>query len=161
MNLSIPPLYNTEIDSFLLNYDLPYYLGVFSSNNIPKLSKKCVLICNLSNDYQMGTHFVTICRIKNEIMVLDPLALNIANEILLNKLKSITNTFTHLTAPIQSFESRSCGLFCIFFVLLFHKNCSTSIARHGIIQFTTDPAQLNKNDIICIKNIKLLLGMAG
>ena len=151
MALSFPPLYNIEIDEFLSRYDLPHYIGVFSSNTIPKLPRKCVFICNLSNDYQTGTHFITICRINKELIILDSLALNMANSMLLRKLRSIAKTVSHLQEPIQSIKSQSCGLFCIFFVLLFHRD---NISR-DILQFNKH--NLRQNDIICAQNVKLLL----
>ena len=155
MTLSNTALYNIEIDDFLSKYELPYYIGVFSSNTIPKLPAKCVFICNLSNDYQDGTHFITICKIFDKLIIFDSLALNMTNDALLKKLQSFASTFIHLREPIQSINSQSCGLFCIFFVLLYHNSCITSIKYHNIIQF--EKYDLKKNDIICAQNIKLLI----
>lgn len=151
MPYNIPALYNTEIESFLSAYSLPHFLGVFSSNNIPRnLPKTCVFICNLSNDYQIGTHFITIAKVDTQLFVLDSLALNMASDTLLKKLAHISNTYTHLKSPIQSGTSQACGLFCIFFVLLFH-----SASHCSLIKFNTTHLQCNDN--ICIQNIKTLL----
>lgn len=157
MNLDIPPLFNYEIDNFLSNYSLCHYRGVFSSNNIPKLVQNFIFICNLSNTNQKGSHFIVICKNNSDLFIFDPLALNICNTdlfLFIEQCKKKCSNITKINNPIQSILSQSCGLFCIFFVFLYH----AKLKNKGRIPLQVfNKTNLIQNDQICINNIKLLL----
>jgi len=69
-------LYNTDIDSLLRSLDLAHFKGVYSADNIPHFENTdFIFICNLSNEGEVGTHFVTIGKLGNMILYLDSLAL--------------------------------------------------------------------------------------
>jgi len=73
-------LYNTDIDSLLRSLDLAHFKGVYSADNIPHFENTdFIFICNLSNEGEVGTHFVTIGKLGNMILYLDSLALNCMN----------------------------------------------------------------------------------
>lgn len=148
------PLFNFEIDCFLSKYKLPEYLGVFSSNNIPETPNNFILICNLSNKEEKGSHFITICKINSELFILDSLALNIGNANLSEFISNLEyDKINTIKDPIQSFQSISCGLFCVYFVLLFHVKSKQKL-KIPLYRFVKN--NLILNDGICIDNINLL-----
>ena len=162
MNVNIPPLYNIEIHEYLKLYQLPYYKGVYSSNNIPNFTKNYIFICNLSNDYEKGSHFITICNVDSHLFILDSLAMNIANsELYLNVKEKFKNCKKLITIdkPIQSMTSQGCGIYCIFFVLFFHAKIGKKLASLNLLPF--DGRILENNDSICIANINTLVNHAN
>ena len=147
-------LFNTEIESALSSVYLPYFKGVFSSDNIPVFNDHFSIICNLSNVAEKGTHFIAISRINSTLFILDSLALNIANNALstyINEIGRVCTSVIFLKAPIQSIRSNACGFYCIFFTLLFH--ASLQRAAPKLYHFTDI---LEDNDAICIQNINML-----
>ena len=155
MSLPIGPVFNSEIESFLSSYHLPFFRGVFSSNNIPNFKGNFIIICNLSNELQAGTHFITLARIDKEMLILDSLALNIGNKELIKSINLFSkkcDTITYLNHAIQSATSDGCGIFCIFFVFLYHARLKK---RMPILQKFKKPHQ---NDAICINNVNILRG---
>ena len=156
MRGNIPRLYNFEIDEFLSRFRLPYYRGVFSSDNAPNIDDDFILICNLSNSKQVGSHYITICRANKTLFVYDSLALNMGNKELLTYLEPLKRRcleMCFIKKPIQPPDSDACGLYCIFFVLFYHliaSNCRPHTV--GIKKFE----HLEHNDYICIDNINIL-----
>ena len=155
MHNNIPPLYNYEIEEYLAKFKLPYFKGVYSSDNLPKIDNDCIIICNLSDSIQPGSHFVTICKIGGVLFFLDSLALNVGNENLIRFLeseKSKSVEFCYINSPMQSYNSDSCGIYCIFFVLLYH----VAANRHSCFIKMKKFAVPEINDYICIHNINVL-----
>ena len=150
-------LYNLEIESILRTCKLPYFKGVFSSDNIPTCNGDFVLVCNLSNEGATGSHFMCIGRIGKDVFAFDSLALNIANVELSNTIDKMTHKcgkMYTIDEPIQSNLSAGCGYYCNFFVLLYHK------AKSGAsIALTPFSSTLAENDDICIANINKMLQM--
>lgn len=151
------PLFNTEIQQFLDGLNLPYFKGVFSSNDIPYFSGNYSIICNLSNVLEEGTHFVCICKIKDSLFFFDSLALNVFNNDLnmyLARESYQCSTFYFVKQPVQSWISQGCGYYCIFFVLLFHISLSHSLVGNKLVSFSK---QVDLNDSICLININRLI----
>ena len=149
-------LHNTLSNSLKCSH---LFVGVFSSNNlnVQELRKKeeFILICNLSPQEQAGSHFVTIVANKKNIFYCDSLSLPInTSETLFASLKDIGRKITSLlTHPIQAPMSEFCGIFCIYFVVLFdHKRFPIV---HGQRKFLKN--KLIENDFICVENLKKLI----
>ena len=134
------------------------FKGVFSSDNIPNKLQNLndfSIICNLSKENEIGTHFITILVKDKEIFILDSLGdTSIFGDVTpINKfLKKVMNrrTLYRNSQQLQSLTSQYCGFYCIYFVLLFEKN---SLPKFQIFSKTN----LRKNDSIVIKEIKKLL----
>ena len=144
-------LYNVDINEYLKGQNLRYFKGVFSADNIPNFESNFVIICNLSNVLEVGSHFVVIARIQNDLYYLDSLAVNFINKKLkmyMDGLKNNSGCINYLTKPIQSIFSSGCGIYCIFFTLLLH----ASEPIDALLPFK----ELKFNDEICIGNIFLL-----
>ena len=147
-------LFNIDIEKYLKSQPCKFFKGVFSSDNIPFFSGNFVVVCNLSNVREIGSHFVVIGRLEGTIVYLDSLSLNWVNGHLkwyLNKISSSTEKITVLNHPVQSPLSQGCGVYCIFFVLLFHSMALP--VTPPLIKFD----RWNNNDSICLKNIDILV----
>lgn len=148
--LSKPGITNWEIIAFLKKHELHHFKGVFSCNNIPTYLtqyRRFHIICNLSPEGMKGSHFITIMYIDGVLLILDSLGLHVTlhNHIymFLTQLK-ITNVLKN-KHQIQPYDADTCGLYCIYFCLLYE---TTNYAH--IIPFTKN---VNHNDAICQKNI--------
>lgn len=145
---------NVEIIDFLEKCKkLKLFKGVFSKNTIPNyISKLCEfsIICNLSNNDEQGTHFITIIYKNKCLLFLDPLKLDMKN--LFSDFFSNLNISKLLTLnyPIQDMLTDTCGIYCIFFVLLFDQH----LPILNLQKFNA--LHLKLNDSICEKNIQLL-----
>lgn len=152
-------LYNTDIDSLLRSLDLAHFKGVYSADNIPHFENTdFIFICNLSNEGEVGTHFVTIGKLGNMILYLDSLALNCMNIHLIRYLGDLVTKSSKLysiTTAIQPLLSQGCGIYCIFFVLLYHAAATESLEAN-LLPFSKG---INKkyNDDTCAKNIFIFL----
>jgi len=154
MSLITTELFNIDILNFLNSLNLQYFKGVFSSDNIPRFTDDFVLICNLSNMNEPGTHFIAISKIQNTLTIFDPLALHLMNRNLQDVIAALKRKCEHLIfmqSPVQPLASHGCGMYCIFFVLLYH----TSIMKNTptLIPFQSND---NLNDSICIRNVLIL-----
>lgn len=128
------------------------YCGVFSANNIPiSLRKKKVfsIVCNLSNEGQAGSHFVTILSFPNYVIYIDSLGLPCIIEPISNFLSRLNKPVFYNTTQIQSAKSKFCGFYCILFVLLYDRkpNIKLSFTRKNLML----------NDERCVEYITQIL----
>jgi hypothetical protein len=133
--------------------------GVFSADTIPeekllKLSRFSIVV-NLSSAEEKGSHFVCIVKLsEKECLYLDPLALNFTlHAYIVPFLERIQcGRLFSLSKPVQARESNKCGWFTIYFCMLFDSNYDVEIP---LVKFVTK--SLEKNDAVCLKNIRALL----
>ena len=124
LNLLLPfhPLTNIEISEYYSNE--PRFNGVYSRDNLPKITKKGAYVINLDEYENTGTHWVALFIKTNEVIYFDSFGIeHIPKEI--NKFIGTTkssslernnkkikaNIFT-----IQVYDSIMCGYFCIEFI---------------------------------------------
>lgn len=151
---------NLEIVDFLTSQkNLQYFKGVYSSNNIPVkkllLLNNFSIICNLSQVNEKGTHFITLIYKKfnnfSYILYLDSLSLNNVPEEIQNFITQLdVNRKFILSTALQSTLSDTCGIFCIFFVMLF----DLPISDIKLVKY--DAVLINNNEK-CVRNIKKLV----
>ena len=107
--LPFHPLTNIEINEYYANE--PKFNGVYSRNNLPKITKKGAHVINLDEYEKTGTHWIALFVKTNEAIYFDSFGIeHIPKEIELaigNK-KIKANTFR-----IQAYDSIMCGYFCI------------------------------------------------
>lgn len=103
------------------------FSGTFSSDTIPECLKtkdlfSCVI--NLAEEGEQGTHFVVIIRDRNLCMYIDPLGMACHNDNILRFLEESSAAIKiHSNVAHQSPFSSFCGIYCIFYVILFsYKN---------------------------------------
>ena len=135
------------------------FMGVYSSNNIniPLLKEKeeFIIICNLSKQDKIGSHFITVVSNKKQLLYIDSLGLpsSLSKE-LYNSLKLLRKKVTTLNhRPIQAPDSVFCGIYAIFYSIFF------DYIRFPIIknQKAFLKHDLYKNDEICLHNIKKII----
>ena len=157
---------NIEIDNFLKSAGVQSFKGVYSCNNLPSEAEvkewtNFCIICNLSKENEVGTHFIAIVVSKNVIYYLDSLALNATIHNYIRKFidKLDKEFIITLTSPIQEKNSLHCGYYTIFFCLYYMNRLNTANAKINIIKFQR--LNLLDNDNICIKNIQKLSGITN
>jgi len=149
---------NIYIDSILSKLPL-LWNGVYSSDNIPHLllrgTHDFIIVVNFSRAHTPGSHFITLCRLNHEFIILDSLATYPGA--LPPELRSLLRNSTTRYAfnyPIQDILSHYCGFYCIYFVL--HLNAPSSL------QELLDPKifsvhDLLSNDAKCLYAIKTMI----
>lgn len=96
---------------------IPGFIGVFSSDNCPLLTKKKTgLIMNFDKQNEPGSHFIAFfLNDKNECLYFDSLDIPIipftVDKYILNY-----NTIFDYSIPVQSFNSSYCGFYCMLFI---------------------------------------------
>ena len=96
------------------------FLGVFAANNFPKiLQPNSLIIVNASTSDNAGTHWLLLCVKNKNLIFADPLG----HSILFYKdvYRRLVSTQGDVqlcqvleNQPIQSQDSKLCGLFCIY-----------------------------------------------
>ena len=159
---------NIEIDDFLKHTGTQGYKGVYSCNNLPSENEvkewtNFCIICNLSKENEVGTHFIAIVASKNVIYYLDSLALNATIHNYIKKFIDKLNKdfIITLTSPIQEKNSLHCGYYAIFFCLYYMNRLSTNSKSTKIDIIKFQNINLLDNDNICIKNITKLTGITN
>ena len=149
---------NLYIDSILYNLIPNVYMGCWSCDNIPV--KKCVkngnfcVIVNLSPAGTQGSHFISISKLKNKVIVFDPLYhhlswLPLPIKKFINKISNML-VWTPYKQPIQcASTSTYCGFFTMAEVL------QTFVKTSGLKSYKK--RRLKLNDGICIKNIAQII----
>ena len=94
-----------------------HFEGVFAIDTIPHFKKTSFAIINTDLSGSKGVHWVAIyLSPHNSLEVFDSAAEHF--EAISEALKKVGNyNIIHNTAPYQKFGTKSCGLFCIYFIL--------------------------------------------
>ena len=116
LNLLLPfhPLTNTEISEYYSNE--PRFNGVYSRDNLPKITKKGAYVINLDEYENTGTHWIALFVKTSEVIYFDSLGIeHIPKEI--NKFIGSNNKKIKANIfRIQAYDSIMCGYFCIEFI---------------------------------------------
>ena len=120
--LPFHPLTNIEISEYYSNE--PRFNGVYSRDNLPKITKKGAYVINLDEYENTGTHWIVLFIKTNEVIYFDSFGIeHIPKEInkficckelgsaVDNNKKNKANIFR-----IQAYDSIMCGYFCIEFI---------------------------------------------
>lgn len=135
------------------------FIGVHSSDTVNlkqiKERNEFIFVCNLSQSTEIGSHFVTVIGLKDELIYADSLAqpAQLSTQ-LYSTLKSTGKKISPLLRqPIQANSSQFCGIFCIYYCMFF------DYKRFPIIknQKRFLKKDLYKNDNICLHNIKSII----
>jgi len=98
-----------------------YFLGVFSNDNLPKKIKNypSIFIINTSPSYIQEGHWLAVFISKNkQLYFFDSYGLHPKFYKLNKYFNSISRKFTYNKTQFQSFFSKTCGYFCLIFILL-------------------------------------------
>ena len=112
------------------------FLGVFAANNFPqKLKPNSFLIVNAATAESFGTHWLLLCQKEEEdqLFFADPLGQSISSykDVYQRIISLEENAKIYQLLkdqPIQSKNSKLCGLFCIYiahYIFNSQKNCKT------------------------------------
>ena len=110
LNLLLPfhPLTNIEISEYYSNE--PRFNGVYSRDNLPKITKKGAYVINLDEYENTGTHWIALFIKTNEVIYFDSFGIKHipkeTNKFIGNNKKIKANIFR-----IQAYESIMCGYF--------------------------------------------------
>lgn len=108
----------TQIMAHSLLRDTPGFLGVFSVNHLPCLTRnaKCAFIFNSDACESGGTHWLA-CAFdgKGMCVYFDSFGLPIISSVVRNYCRLHATRVICSNVQIQDFESESCGQFCILF----------------------------------------------
>ena len=142
---------------------LEHFKGVFSADTIEHdvLSmKRFIIVCNLSTEYEAGSHFVTIVYWDGVLMFLDSLALNVTKyDYIMTALNELTiMEVLYLRNRVQDFNSNACGYYCIFFSYFFHYVLVTGEAPPIRMEKFSYVNRV-KNDDTCISNIAKMVAV--
>ena len=114
LSLLLPfhPLTNIEISEYYANE--PRFNGVYSRDNLPKITKRGAYVINLDEYENTGTHWIFLFVKTNEVIYFDSFGIEHIpkeiNKLIVNK-KIKANIFR-----IQAYDSIMCGYFCIEFI---------------------------------------------
>ena len=108
--LPFRPLTNIEISEYYSNG--PRFNGVYSRDNLPKITKKGAYIINLDEYEKTGTHWIALFIKTNEVIYFDSFGIeHIPKEI--NKFIGNNKKIKPNIFRIQAYNSIMCGYFCI------------------------------------------------
>ena len=94
------------------------FRGTFSADNIPKFEDRWFsLIINLSNEGQIGSHFIALFITDNEIIYFDSFGSLRINAVIEDYLKCYRKPILYTQNQIQHLFSSHCGFFCISFIM--------------------------------------------
>ena len=107
------PLTNIEISEYYSNE--PRFNGVYSRDNLPKITKKGAYVINLDEYENTGTHWIALFIKTNEFIYFDSFGIeHIPKEI--NKFIGSNKKIKANIFRIQAYGSIMCGYFCIEFI---------------------------------------------
>ena len=115
LNLLLPfyPLTNLEISEYYSNE--PKFNGVYSRDNLPKITKKGAYVINLDEYENTGTHWISLFVKTNEVIYFDSFGIeHIPKEI--NKFIGSNKKINANIFRIQAYDSIMCRYFCIEFI---------------------------------------------
>ena len=118
------------------------FLGVFAANNFPKiLQPNSFIIVNASTSDNAGTHWLLLCVKNKNLIFADPLGQPIVFYKNLYRRLVSTQGDVQLcqvleNQPIQSRDSKLCGLFCIYIAhLIFSFQPIVECSDNDLIRF--------------------------
>ena len=117
------------------------FLGVFAAYNFPqKLKPNCFLIVNTATAENFDTQWLLLCQKEEEdqLFFADPLGQSISSykdvyQKIISREENAKNYQLLKDQPIQSKNSKFCGLFCIYILLIIFFN-SQKIVKLGDAQ---------------------------
>ena len=111
--LPFHPLTHIEISEYYSNE--PKFNGVYSRDNLPKITKKGAYVINLDEYENADTHWIALFIKTNEVIYFDSFGIEHIpkeiNKFIRNNKKIKANIFR-----IQAYDSIMCGYFCIDFI---------------------------------------------
>jgi hypothetical protein len=140
-------LTNLFITAFLTKHSRTFQ-GTFSADSIPqKLSvrKRFSIVCNLSNENAIGTHFVTIIAFSHYVLYIDSLGLPCFVRDIAEFLNVLRRPVFYNLMQIQHLDSSFCGFYALLYVLYFETRCKIKL------EFSAE--QLLANDTLCVEYI--------
>ena len=142
--LPFHPLTNIEISEYYSNE--PRFNGVYSRDNLRKITQKGAYVINLDEYQNTGTHWIALFIKTNEVIYFDSFGIeHIPKEI--NKFISNNKKIKANIFRIQAYDSIMCGYFCIEFINYMFKGKT-------LLDYTNlfSPNDFKKNDRV-IKRI--------
>ena len=115
LNLLLPfdPLTNIEISEYYSSE--PKFNGVYSRDNLPKITKKGAYVINLDEYENTGTHWIALFIKTSEFTYFDSFGIeHIPKEI--NKFIGSNRKIKANIFRIQAYDSIMCGYFCIEYI---------------------------------------------
>ena len=129
------------------------FRGTFSADNIPKFEDRFFsLIINLSNEGQIGSHFIALFITDNEIIYFDSFGSLRINAVIEDYLKSYRKPILYTQNQIQHLFSSHCGFFCISFII-----CMENMIPLETFFKMFYKKELYLNDFICVDIITCLI----
>ena len=163
-------LTNIEVAEFLrdiIAYEVPF-LGVLPLNDVPLsrvLSQKhWLVILNLDQCFEAGSHFVVLCRNPDgRVFFFDSAALPMLPAKLVSLVSQVEEAAGRkawcMKKPIQPYESKACGYFCIYFTLMWHL-CDTSYDdMNFVFESMAQRRNLKDNEVLVYKKIRMLIAL--
>ena len=111
--LPFHPLTNIEISEYHSNESR--FNGVYSRDNLPKITKKGAYVINLDEYENTGTHWIALFIKSNEFVYFDSFGIEHGPKEI-NKLIGSKKNFKANILKIQAYNSIMCGYFCIEFI---------------------------------------------
>ena len=111
--LAFHPLTNIEISEYYSNE--PRFNGVYSRDNLPKITKKIAYVINLDEYENTGTHWIALFIKTNEFIYF----VSFDIEYIPKEIKKFIGSNKKIKANIfriQAYDSIMCGYFCIEFI---------------------------------------------
>ncbi len=112
--------YDEELNKVGKKHFKKKFKGVFSSDNIPILKNKEMLIANLDEESGPGSHWVAVAKENDILWVYDSFGRDI-HEILPSIYKGKGNVKSTERDVEQKLEEDNCGARCLAFLSVFHK----------------------------------------
>ena len=144
--LPFHPLTNIEISEYYSNE--PRFNGVYSRDNLQKITKKGAHVINLDEYENTGTHWIALFIKTNEFIYFDSFGIeNIPKEI--NKFIGSNKKIKANIFRIQAYDSIICGYFCIEFI-------NYMLKGKTLLDYTNlfSPNDFKKNDRVIKKIFK-------
>lgn len=114
-------LSNLFIDRFLSWNRVKGFMGTFSCDRLPSLTKRSspfALISNLSKESELGSHFIAIYADQDNLYYFDSYGRDLKNDDIIQSVKRANRTLTVVNQnQIQSSRSYFCAWYCIGFIL--------------------------------------------
>jgi len=167
---------NKFIENFAFDLCLPFFVGVFAANRIPRRELKgrerFIVIVNLgekkSRAPSMGRsraeppvgHFVVVCAERERIQYWDPFALPCLQPKVLDFLRrSGRRDMETNRTQIQDFKSVYCGFYCLLYAG-YQARCMVGKPPRFKLRFYKSVQKLKRNDEKCMRYLRKLVDKA-